>query len=148
MKPIRRYLDAFFTALRMTIRGEKPQPPPRHAGLDAWLREGLRLVDAVYYTADSAGLRRERRREISLRIDGRAMPLETVLATLRFHLGQEYPSLLREPGQHNLTAIRAGCLNDRYWVSKIQAEASLQQGGIPAALGQLATHLEAFPKNL
>jgi hypothetical protein len=134
--------------LRMTIRGEKPQPPPRDAAFDAWLREGLRLVDAVYVAADSAALRPEQRAGIALRVDGRAMKLETILGTLRFHMAQEYPSMLRQPGQHNLTAIRAGCLNDRYWVSKLRAEPALQVGSIPAALGRLAAHLDSIPKNL
>jgi hypothetical protein len=147
MKPIRRYIDAFFIALRMTLRGETPQPPPRDPALAAWLRDGLPLLDAVYTAADGAGLRRAQREALTLRIDGREMKLETLLGTLRFHLAQEYPSLLRQPGQHNLLAIRAGCMNDRYWVSKLRAEPALQQGGLPAALERLATHLEALPKN-
>ena len=147
MKPIRRYIEALFIALRMTIRGEKVNPPPRDAALDDWLREGLRRVEAVYQAADAAALRREQRDQISLRVDGRAMKLETILGTLRFHMAQEYPSMLRQPGQHNLMGIRAGCMNDRYWVSKLLAEPSLQQGSLPEALTQLATHLETIPKN-
>ncbi len=147
MKPISRYVEAFVIALRMTIRGEKLQPPPRDTSLDAWLREGLRLVDAVYNAADSAAIRREQRAGMTVRIDGRPMKLEIVLGTLRFHLAQEYPSLLRQPGPHNLMGIRAGCMNDRYWVSKLLEEPALQHGSIPIALNQLAAHLETIPKN-
>jgi hypothetical protein len=148
MKPLRRYIDAFFTALGMTIRGERPQHPPRDAALAAWVQQAANLVDAVYAAADGAALRRPQRQQITLKIDGRAMKLETVLATLRFHMAQEYPSLLRQPGQHNLMAIRAGCINDRYWVSKLLDEPALQQGSLPDALARLDAHYETIPKKV
>jgi hypothetical protein len=135
-----RYVRAFWVALRMTLRGEQPPPPP-NAPLIEWNQRTIVLLDEVSRAAKSAGF------DLTLttvRIDGRDLTLEKTLAALRYRAATEYPSLLRQPGRHNLTAIYASNMNDRYWLACL-----LELDTPPAvkkALGILHKHFEHIPQ--
>src|SRR5690349_12461935 len=105
-----RYIRTFFTALRMTLRGERPPESP-HAALIAWIQQAGKLVDAVYAATDQNGIAKAERQKIVIRIDSRNMSVETILATLRHHTSTEYLYLLRNMSAHSITAIYASNLN-------------------------------------
>ena len=141
-----RYLRALITALRFTMRGVQP-PGLRQPELYAWIKQMVVLVDAVYAAADANGLDKAARTVATVKLDGRALTLETMFGTLRYHAAQEYPSLLRTSGGRgiNLGAIQASNLNDRYWLLKLRDESSLGSPAVQAALAALAAHLDAIP---
>jgi hypothetical protein len=146
MNILTRYIRAFIVTLRLTLRGQQP-PGLRHPELYAWIKQMLLLVDAVYSAADQNGLDKKVREATTVKLDGRSMSLETAFQTLRYHAGEEYLSLLRNStnSRHNLSAIYAGNMNDRYWLMTLQAEPSLQNPAVHAALVQLSTHLDSIP---
>ncbi len=144
MTAFRRYARAFFIALRMTLRGEKP-PEPRYPAFVIWSRQTVVLLDEVSKAAASAGLDASRRKSISLKLDGRMLDLDTILGTLRYHAAQEYPSLLGSGVPHSLMAVQAGNINDRYWVTRLLQEATLGDTSLQAALQKLAAHMDAIP---
>ncbi|MBI5668174.1 MAG: hypothetical protein HZC41_09220 [Chloroflexi bacterium] len=139
-----RFWTAFWHALRLTLRGQTP-PALQHPHLLEWVRQLAALMDAVYAAADEAQLDRARRQTLTLRLDGRVMTVETVLSTVRFHARDEYPSLLRSGLASNLLGIHASNINDRYWISRLQALPEMQATPVAAALQRLADHLEALP---
>lgn len=139
-----RYIRAFFTALKMTLRGETAPPPP-YAPLRAWINEASQRVQAVFAAADAAGLDHGRRQKLMLKLDGRATSLQTVLATVAYHVDTEYPHLLRDLDQHSVTAIYAGNLNDQYAVARLCELEAVQDSGLAAALQRLRDHLTAIP---
>lgn len=146
MKPFSRYIRAFIVALRLTLRGQQP-PGLRYPELYAWIKQMTVLVDALYTAADQNGLDKRARDATMVKLDGRSISLDTAFKTLRYHAGEEYPSLLRNSmgSRHNLTAIYAGNLNDRYWLAQLQEESALQHPAVRAALTQLSDHLDAIP---
>ena len=146
MNILTRYIRAFIVALRLTLRGQQP-PGLRHPELYAWIKQMALLVDAVYAAADQNGLDKKARETTMVKLDGRSMSLETAFQTLRYHAAEEYPSLLRNSpeSRHNLSAIYAGNMNDRYWLMTLQAEPALQNPAVHASLTQLGAHLDAIP---
>ena len=146
MNTLTRYIRAFIVSLRLTLRGQQP-PGLRHPELYAWIRQMAVLVDAVYTAADQNGLDKKVRAATTVKLDGRSMSLETALQTLRYHAGEEYPSLLRNSpkSRHNLSAIYAGNMNDRYWLMTLQADSTVQNPAVHAALMQLSAHLDSIP---
>ncbi len=141
---LRRYLRAFVIAFKMTLRGEQPGALKYAAFVD-WTRQAVLLVDAVYAAADSGGMSESLRRTIRLRLDGRDMNMETILAALRHHFTQEYPYLLRHDIAHNLTAIYASNMNDQYWLARLRDAEPLQDSPVRAAAAVLIAHLDAIP---
>lgn len=139
-----RYLRAFFIALAMTLRGQKP-PSPRHPELSAWAQQSVLLVRAVYAAADRQGLDRAARQRLVLKIDRREISVETILSTVEHHAAREFPSLLTQPGRFNLGAIQASTVNDRYWLSRLQTLPEFQPLALQSALQQLDAHLQAIP---
>jgi hypothetical protein len=136
-------IRAFFVALGMTLRGQTP-PPRRHAALWAWIQQAERLIEAAYQAAQQGGLDDSRRKSITVKVDGRARSMESILGTVRFHLREEYPYLLKNETEHSLTAIQASNLNDHYAVLRLSESA--EAGGMRAALESLAAHLESLPR--
>lgn len=140
MKPLR----AFWLALRFTLRGEKP-PALQHPQLLAWVQRLAVLVEDVYLAADQSQLDKERRQAVSLKLDGRLMSVESVLAAVRYHARQEYPSLLRSGLPYNRLGIQASNLNDHYWVSQLLDVPELQSPAVKSALLRLTAHLQTIP---
>lgn len=139
---IGRYVQAFLQALKLTLRGQAA-PPPKFAPLRAWMQQSLILVDALAAAADTAGLDVTARKAFVLRIEGRDVNMHTMLATLKYHLQEEYPYLLRHETEHSLTALYAANMNDRFWAARLAQQ--LSQPAAQAAAAALAAHLEAIP---
>lgn len=140
---LKRYLPAFITAIKMTLRGERPQA--RYPALLDWAREAARQVEAIRAAADAGGISQSVRETLYVRLDGREVSVETVLAGLRHHFAQEYPYLLRHDIAHNLAAIVASNLNDQYRLARLAETEALQSGPVLAAIGALRAHLDALP---
>ncbi len=148
MVMLRRYLHAFWGALRMTVRGEVYTPPPTpQSPLIAWISQYAMLVDVVLRTANLNGVDQATRKQVKLRLDGRPMSLETALMTLKFHAVQEYPSLIQQgTGRGVQNTLYATNMNDRYWISRMAEAPELQNPDLLKALAALETHLDAIPK--
>jgi hypothetical protein len=144
MSRITRAIQAFFTALSMTLRGESL--PPVNQPLWAWMQQIDNRVDAVYAAAERAQIDQPARQAFLVRADGRDISLETILAAVRHHVTEEYPYLLRHVTSHNLTAIYASNLNDHYRVIQIQSADALVDSALKTAVADLAAHLEAIPR--
>lgn len=145
-----RYLRAFFTALRMTVRGEKFPASP-YAPLIAWIQQGDALVKEVYQIADANGIDMAARQKIILRIDSRDISAETILATIRHHTSTEYLYLIRDLSQHSITAIYASNLNDRHFIERLKESIEIKNIAVKGAIERLETHLGSIPstnKNL
>jgi hypothetical protein len=148
MNRLHRYLSAFWGALRMTARGETYHPPaPPSSPLTIWINQYALLLGALLRAADQNGLDQAARKQVKLRLDGRAMSLETALMTLQFHATQEYPSLVRAgSGRSIQNTLYATNMNDRYWVSSMAEAPELQKPDVQKALADLDAHLDAIPK--
>lgn len=144
MMTLRRYARAFWLAVRLTASGQQP-PALQHPELLEWVRQMAGLVEAVYTAAEAHRLDAARRKTISLRLDGRLMTFDTVLAALRYHARQEYPSLLRSGLSHTYLAIQSSNMNDRYWLARLREAPELSDPPLRAALDRLLAHLEAIP---
>lgn len=141
-----RYIRAFFTALAMTLRGEKPRSAGerRYPALADWLRGGQAQVAAVYTALDAAGLDAAARQQVAVRVDGRATHADALLGAVRHHLDAEYPHLLRDLTAYSVTGIYATNLNDQYWLDEILKQADLPPG-VADALRTLHAHLAGIP---
>jgi hypothetical protein len=139
-----KFLRAFWLTLRFALRGEKP-PALQHPQLLAWVQQLAVLVDAVYLAADQSQLDKTRRQAIRLKLDGRLMSVENVLAAVRYHARQEYPSLLRSGLPYNRLSIQASNVNDHYWVSRLLDMPELQSSAIKSSLLRLTAHLNNLP---
>ncbi len=138
-----RYIRAFFVALRMTLRGEKP-PTPRHTALLKWIDQAAGLLEDLYTLAESAGMRRTEREQLVVRVDGRNTNMEMILNTLKYHLHEEYVDLLRHESRHILTAIYASNINDHYRLLRLAEQ--LAESPLLTHLSRLAAHLETIPQ--
>lgn len=139
-----RYIRAFWTALRMTLRGDRPPVSP-YASLSEWMEQAANLADAVIRAANSRQLDTAALKTIKVRIDGRDTNVEVVLALIKHHMNEEYPYLLRHLTRNNINAIHAGNLNDVYHVTTLIDLPILQDAVIRQALTRLKDHLEAIP---
>jgi hypothetical protein len=137
-----RYWRAFLTTLRMTMRGETPQPSPQ-AALQAWMQRAAQLADAALAAAEAEGLDQDARRERTLTAEGRRVSMETILASIRFHAAEEYPHLMRAPAHTAIAAIYATNLNDRFLAAKLFT--TLETGVLREAVGRIVSHLDAIP---
>lgn len=136
-----RYIKAFWTAFNMTLRGEKPIRP--HEALWDWIEQGHYLAEAVLDEADHHGLDRAAREQLTIHIEGRTMSMQTILAAVIYHTGQEYPYLLDHPTPHSITAIYASNLNDQFYVTRLHESAL--DSPVQARLLALRDHLSAVP---
>ncbi|GAB4522575.1 MAG: hypothetical protein OHK0046_35300 [Anaerolineae bacterium] len=137
-----RYIRAFFTALRITIRGEQPSG---FVQLVRWIEATPEMVKAVYTAAEAQGLNKAHRQALVTVVDGRDTGLQTALAAVEYHARQEYPYLLKNLTEHAITAIYATNLNDQYAVQRFAQLPELV--GTPAgqALAALEKHLTSLP---
>ena len=140
-----RYVRAFWKALLLTLRGQQIESTPlRQPQIHAWMREGVKLVDAVRTAQERAGTTLEERKAFTLRIDKRDVALDTALQTIRHHLTTEYAYLLKNYTKHSVMTIQASNLNDQYLATRF-AEADAVIGGVRTALVALRDHLAAIP---
>ncbi len=141
-----RYIRAFFKALAITLRGETlPSPAEqRHPRLFKWQRTANDRLAAVFEVAQAQGYNEQQRKTTTVRIEGRDLSMETILASVQYHLNEEYPYLLKHPTEHTLTALYASNINDRYWMAQLA-----QLEGLPPplrdAIAALSSQLEAIP---
>ncbi len=140
-----RYIRAFFIALRMTIRGETVPPTSPHREIATWALEGARLVERLYAAAEQHGLDSATRQAIHMRIDGRNTSVEVILGTLRHHMRDEFPYLIRAHPASHMAAIQANIFNDQYRIERLQALPQFQAADLQTALVALRNHLEALP---
>jgi hypothetical protein len=145
---VRRYLTAFITALRITLRGEPPPPPPAEAALMrrfpvmmTWTRRTIMLLDEVMRAAASSQCDLK---TVTMLLDRRAIAAQTMLDTVRFHAQREYPSLLSDAGQYNPLALRALNLNDHYMIDQLAAHPQLP-APVRSAVQLLVAHLDSLP---
>ena len=104
------------------------------------------LVDEAYHAADQGGLDKNARQALKVRVDGRLMSLETLLATVKFHAHQEYPNLLGHgTAQDILNTLYATNINDQYWISRLVEGDAVQNLLLRTALNRLSTHLAQIP---
>ena len=135
---------ALIEAARLTLRGEQH---PAEAGLQrhpltlAWLQEAATALDTVEAVVRAEGLDPA---SIALHIEGRDVTLNLILAGIRFHLAEEYPSLLASPSSYALLAIKATNLNDRYQVLRLEQAGALPDA-VRASLHALADVLSHQP---
>jgi hypothetical protein len=140
-----RYLRAFLVTLNLMRRGIKPAPV-RHAELFAWMAQTRSLVDQTLGAADAAGLGSAQRKALKVRVDGRAVSMESVLAGVLYHAAEEYPYLMTRETELSLTAVKATNLNDVYALSRL---AELPESApLQAPMHTLKTHLEQIPESV
>lgn len=142
MNALIRVLRAFVTAMRMTVRGEKPPQSP-YAPLLAWMQQTVTLTDSAFAAAAAAGLDQTARRKLTMTAEGRRTNMETVLAAVKFHAAEEYKHLLTTPTPTVIGAIYGTNLNDRFLLSKLFD--ILEAESARAAVGRLMSHLESIP---
>ena len=125
MKPLSRYIRAFYQALVYTLRGQKPlalEAEDRHRDLLEWCRQTLSQIDAVNETLQTHSISAA---SVVMHIEGRDVSLEQALEALRFHAAREYPQLIRSGSVHTRLGIQATNLNDRYLIERLRDHESL-----------------------
>jgi hypothetical protein len=135
---------ALIEATRLTLRGESRAAEPglqRHPLTLAWIQEAGTALDALEAVARAEGLDTA---AFTMHIEGRDVTVQLILAGIRFHLGEEYPSLLASPSQYALLAIKATNLNDRYQVMRLEQNEALPDP-VRASLRALAETLSRQP---
>ncbi|MDX1992345.1 MAG: hypothetical protein SF029_08150 [bacterium] len=140
-----RYVRAFFTALGMTLRGERVPPSP-FAPLMMWMDTTAKLTHAVYTAAEQDGLDKAARDKLRLKVDGRDMSMQTMLAGVEHHVRQEYPYMLKNLTEHSLTGIYASNMNDQYRLMRLRDADFLEdKAAAREAVARLSEHLNAIP---
>lgn len=137
-----RFVRAFFIALKMTLRGEKP-PALSYQPLIDWIEQGKKLADDALAAAEKGSLMRDD--PLTLKIDGREQTIRTVLSAVHYHLSTEYPYMLRHLTQHSITAIYASNLNDQYAVASLRENERVSSSPAARAIAALSDHLNAIP---
>jgi hypothetical protein len=102
-------------------------------------------LEAVYAATAEHQLDRTAREAVTLHLDSRDMSMEVILSAIKYHLGEEYPHLLRTGAKHGITAIYATNLNDRYWMARLADAVSIAP--VQLALRALSAHLDAIPSS-
>lgn len=138
-----RYIRAFWTALKMTLRGERLSRP--YEPLWQWVEEGGKLAKSALQTADANGMPQPVRQQGRLKIEGRDMSMDVILSTVAYHMEQEYPHLLVSGSAHTLTAIYASNMNDQYYVRRLGDSNLIDNPDIQRAVKSLDDHLHAIP---
>ncbi|MBZ0303544.1 MAG: hypothetical protein K8J31_27645 [Anaerolineae bacterium] len=139
---IYRYLRAFVIALRMTLRGESLPPGP-DAPLREWMAQGIARLDLIDQLAAQQQIDPQ---QVVLRIDRRDISMSTILRTVRFHLTEEYPIMLRAVSEYALAAVYSNNLDDHYRVTRLEEAAALHATPLQKAVAALSAHLEAIPR--
>ncbi|MCC6616915.1 MAG: hypothetical protein IT320_25815 [Anaerolineae bacterium] len=140
---ITRYTRAFFKAVAMTLRGEKPPAIP-YPAVQQWAATTLTLIDRIVGQADASGLTQPNRQRLTLTIDKREIDIDKALQIVRQHAASEYPYLLKHANQYSLMTIQATNLNDQYLVQRLVELEGMPQE-VTALLSQLSAHLQALP---
>jgi hypothetical protein len=109
--------------------------------LAAWIRTAETLFVAANQALNT--LDDATRKGLRVQVDGRTLALETIIATVGYHLQQEYVYLLTRLDAHSLTVIYAANLNDRYALVRL-----LELDGLPEALRPSLTALRAHLDNI
>jgi hypothetical protein len=139
---VRRYLRAFFLALRMTLRGETLPPAP-DTPLREWIAQALSRIEQVETLAARQQINPA---EVVLHLDMRDIRMSTILNTVRHHMTNDYPLLLRTPSAQSFNLIYANNLDDHYRVSRLESAPDLAGTPVQKAVAVLAAHLEAVPQ--
>lgn len=142
---MRRILRALIIALRMTLRGEKP-PPPRYPHLTAWTAEALRKINTILQQAESAGWKLEERQSRKLRIEGRDLSVQTILAAAQHNLSEVYPRMLRSADSQALTVIYASNMEDIFRLARLRDSGLVKNEALQRLLAEFCAHLEAIPR--
>jgi hypothetical protein len=137
-----RYQPRFYEVFKRTLTSH-----PRYPQLARWMQRTARLVDAVYAAADARGFDQAARQALKLHVDKRDVSMAVLLATIRHRATQEYPYLINNAVDHNLTALYASNLNERYWALQLSQAAALANTPVQAALEALRTHLDNIPQD-
>lgn len=140
-----RYARAFFKALALTLRGQKPpslEAEARYAGLRQWSRETVDKLNAVNRAVQQHGVETG---TIVKHIEGRDVSLEHALSVIHFHATREYPHLIRSGDRHTNTAIHALNMNDQYLIQQMSEHKALPEA-VQRALGALTDHLVKIVK--
>lgn len=143
LKQLTRLPRAFVTALRVALRGDNPHR--KYPRLQNWIEDGQRHVKALQEAAAAAGWDERRQRDLILHLDSRDISMYVILGGVEHHFKREYPHLLLDEIEHNLTAITALNINDLYRVQQLQEAEALQNSPLQEPLNALRTHLEALP---
>ena len=143
---MKRFFRIFFQALRMTLRGEKPltRAERDYPRLFEWLATLQEKLHALENGLTTHQLGEAQRKIIKVKLEGRTVDMETILSSIRFHVGQEYPYMLKHVTEHSLTGIYAYNMNDTFQVFKL-----IQANALPAEpqalLQDLLNHLQSIP---
>ena len=141
-----RYVRAFFRALILTLRGQKPpslEAEEQHADLLVWCRETVAHVDATNAAIAGNGTNAQ---SVTMHIEGRDVTLKHTLDVLRYHTAREYPHLIRSRERHAMLAIQALNLNDRFLVLRLSEYEGLP-ASVKTAIDSLAGHLNEIPQS-
>lgn len=134
------YIQTFFKALQMTLRGETIDTPIRYPNLQAWLEISTEHLNKVFAIAEENNINKTQRQQIILQLDGRNWSMDLILSSVKFHLETEFPSLMLTNVEHNLTTLYALHFDDKYRISQL-----LYSDVLPAVLRpQLQTFAEHF----
>ncbi len=137
-----RYKPEFYDAFKQAMTRPAPTAYPR---LSAWAAQTRDLIRSIYAAAREQGLDEAARRALLVRIDRRDLSMETILATIRYHASSEYPYLLGEQAAHNVLAVHASNLNDRYLALRLSQSDALQIEPLRSRVGALRDHLDHIP---
>ncbi len=139
-----RTIRALWIALRLTLsgRGQKPDP---HPALSQWLAQGRAQLAEVYRQAEASGWGEAIRREVRLRMAGRDISMQVILAQIHYHFEQVYPRMLQHDDPHQLTVIYASNMDDSARLEGLIALDSLRATPLRPSLEALAAHLAAIP---
>lgn len=141
------YIRTFFKALQLTLRGETIDAPvSRYPNLQAWLSISQKKLEALYSQTEKNGLDESTRKQIILKLDGRSWSMELILATVKFHLETEFPSLMSSVIDHNLTTLYAVHFDDKYRVSQLAQSEQLPEN-FRETMRDFVAHFEAIPSS-
>ncbi|MCC6803504.1 MAG: hypothetical protein IT319_11525 [Anaerolineae bacterium] len=141
---IRRYLQALALAARYTLRGDKPpllQVRKQYPALAAWWDKTVHLVEAVERKASASRIDPA---QLILHIDRRDISMATILQTVKYHAGREFPYLMAHDDPYGAITLQATNFNDRYLVQQLaqQVDAPLRE-----SVEALERHLGNMPNN-
>lgn len=137
-----RFLRALLLALRMTLRGET-LTPPHYRPLEAWVAEGLRLLEQVDAATASERLDLS---ALQLKLDGRPTSLERALQMARHNLVNEYPRLIRLDDPYSMMVVQSSNMNDQYRVGQFLLADELTSETLRSSLAALNAHLLNLPQ--
>ncbi len=141
---MRRYLRAFWQALKLTLRGQRLPPPvrERYPQLADWWQGTVEQVAAVEQAAKASGIDMD---TLMIHVDRRDTSMATILAAVRYHAQQEYPYLMRQENQYNPVALNALNLNDRYLILRLAEQVP---DPVKASIETLQAHLDTLPSQV